>query len=50
VTQVPPAALDFTAASMKATPSTPSSTVGNVTAGSTATPERAARIARAASV
>jgi len=41
---------DFTAASMKAMPLTPSSTVGNITAGSSFFFDRAARIAVATSV
>ena len=50
-TQVPPAAEEATAASMKATPAMPSSMVGNCAAGSAGLPPlRAARIACAISL
>ena len=49
-THFPFLADDFTAASMKAMPRTPSSTVGNITAGSSFFFERAARTAAATSV
>jgi hypothetical protein len=50
LTHFPSLAEDFTAASMKAMPLTPSSTVGNMTAGSSFFFDRAARIAVATSV
>src|SRR5688572_4201564 len=50
LTHFPSLAEDFTATSMKAMPLTPSSTVGNITAGSSFFFDRAARIAAATSV
>src|SRR5438309_12118663 len=50
LTQIAPFVLDFAAASMNSTPSSPSATVGNRTSPSGRWPPRAARIAWAPSV